>query len=117
MLGLLASVIPLGGEAHADTFEFLAYTPPRGWVNQPLQHGRAYRRTGAIGLITFYASYPATGSASDESVRMWRERVEPALPGSTPQPQVSREGDYTVAVGKREAEAKGANATATLVAV
>jgi hypothetical protein len=117
MLGLLATVIPFGGEAHADTFEFLTYTPPRGWINQPLKDGRAYRRTSALGLITFYASYPTTGSVSDEFVHMWRERVEPALPGPVPQPQVSRDGDYSIAVGKREAEAQGANATAALLAI
>jgi hypothetical protein len=52
MLGLLAAVIPLAGEAYADTFEFLTYTPPRGWVNQAIQDGIAYRRASGIGLIT-----------------------------------------------------------------
>jgi hypothetical protein len=55
-----------------------------------------------IGLITFYASYPSTGSVSDEFVKMWRARVEPARPGPVPQPQAQCDGDYTVAVGKRE---------------
>ncbi len=52
MLGLLAAMIPLAGEAYADTFDFLTYTPPRGWINQALQDGSAYRRASGIGLIT-----------------------------------------------------------------
>jgi hypothetical protein len=98
MLGLLAAVIPLAGEAYADTFEFLTYTPPRGWVNQAIQDGIAYRRTTGIGLITFYASYQATGSASDEFVRMWRARIEPIVPGPAPKPQLQPDGDFVAAV-------------------
>src|SRR5262245_29691329 len=112
ILCLLVIVAILVGEAYADTFEFLTFTPPRGWINQALQDGSAYRRASGIGLITFYASYPATGSASDEFVRMWRTRVEPALPGPAPQPQLHREGDYSVAVGKREVDVQGAITTA-----
>ena len=84
MLGLLATVTLPAGEAYADTFEFLTYTPPRGWINQALQDGIVYRRTSGIGLITFYASYPATGSASDEFARMWRarSRTSPARAGA-----------------------------------
>jgi hypothetical protein len=96
MLCLLVIATILIGEAYADMFEFLTYTPPRGWINQALKDGSAYRRASGIGLITFYASYPATGSASDEFARMWRARVEPALPGPAPQPQLHREGDYSV---------------------
>jgi hypothetical protein len=117
MLCLLIIMTVLTSEAYADTFEFLTYTPPRGWMKQALQDGSAYRRANGIGLITFYASYPATGSASDEFVRMWRARVEPALPGPVPQPQLQREGDYSVAVGKREVDVQGAITTAALVAI
>src|SRR5262249_26358789 len=111
MLGLLVAVILLSGEAYADAFEFLTYTPPRGWTKQALQEGIAYRRASGIGLITFYASYPSTGPVSDEFVRMWRARVEPAIPGPAPQPQAQRDGDYTMAVGKREIDVQGAITT------
>jgi hypothetical protein len=117
MLGLLAAVIPLTGEAYADTFEFLTYTPPRGWTKQAVQEGIAYRRPSGIGLITFYASYPSAGSASDEFVKMWRARVEPAIPGPTPQPQLQRDGDYTLVVGKREIDVKGSITTVVFVAI
>lgn len=107
MLGLLAAVSPLGGEAQADVFEFLTYTPPPGWVKQALQDGVAYRRASGIGLITLYPSYPATGSAAEEFARTWRARVEPVVQGPPPTPQSQREGDYTVAVGQRQVDAQG----------
>jgi hypothetical protein len=117
MLGLLAAVIPLAGDAYADTFEFLTYTPPRGWVNQALQDGIAYRRTSGIGLIAFYASYPAAGSASDEYVRMWRARVEPILPGPAPKPQLQPDGDFVAAVGAKRVDAQGTITTTSLVTI
>ncbi len=85
VLAVVAAGSFLGGEAHADTFEFLTYTPPSGWVNQPLREGIAYRRPSGIGLITFYPSHASSGSAPDEFVKMWRARVEPTLPGPAPQ--------------------------------
>jgi hypothetical protein len=117
LLGLLVAVIPLAGEANTDTFEFLTYTPPRGWVNQALQDGIAYRRPSGIGLVAFYASYPAAGSASDEFVRMWRARVEPILPGPAPKPQLQPDGDYVAAVGAKWVDAQGAITTTTLVTI
>jgi hypothetical protein len=117
MLGLLAIVTLPAGEAHADTFEFLTYTPPRGWINQASQDGNVYRRTSGIGLITFYASYPSTGSASDEFVRMWRARIEPILPGAAPKPQLQPDGDYVAAVGAQRVDAQGTITTISLVAI
>src|SRR5262249_51756745 len=105
--GLLAVMTLLAGEAYSETFEFLTYTPPRGWMNQALQDGRAYRRASGIGLIAFYASFPATGSASDEFVRMWRARVEPIAPGPAPKPQLQPDGDYVGAVGAPRVEPPG----------
>src|SRR5262245_29281576 len=117
ILGLLAAVIPLAGEAYADTFEFLTYTPPRGWVNQALQDGIAYRRASGIGLITIYTSYQTTGSASDEFVRMWRARIEPILPGPAPKPQLQPDGDYVAAVGGQRVDAQGTITTVSLITI
>src|SRR5262245_60707405 len=116
-LCLLAGMALFAGEVYADTFEFLTYTPPRGWVNQASQDGRLFRRASGIGLITIYASYPATGSASDEFVRMWRARVEPILPGPTPKPQLQPDGDYVAAVGAQQVNAQGTVTTISLVAI
>jgi hypothetical protein len=117
MLCLLAIVTILSDEAYADTFEFLTYTPPRGWVNQASQDGRVYRRASGIGLITFYASQPATGSASDEFVRMWRARVEPILPGPAPKPQLQPDGEYVAAAGVQRFDAQGTITMISLVAI
>ena len=117
MLSLLAVVVLPAGESYADTFEFLTYTPPRGWVKQTLPDGIAYQRTSGIGLITFYPSYPATGSVSDEFAKMWRAQVEPAVPGPAPQPQLQREGDYTVAAGNRQIDIQGRITTIALAAI
>jgi hypothetical protein len=68
-------------------------------------------------LITLYASYPSTGSVSDEFVKMWRARVEPAVPGPAPEPQGQRDGDYTLALGKREIDAQGVITTIVYVAI
>jgi hypothetical protein len=117
MLGLLAVVAPLAGEARAETFEFLTYTPPPGWVKQSVQDGVAYRRASGIGLITFYQSHAATGMAAEEFARMWRERVERAVAVRAPQPQLQREGDYTLAVGQQQVDAQGTLTTIALVAI
>ncbi len=117
MLSLLLVVALPGGEAHADTFEFLTYTPPRGWVKQVLPDGLAYRRPSGIGLITFYPSYPATGSPSEEFAKMWRVQVGPAVPGPAPQPQLQRDGEYTVAVGNRQINVNGSITTIALAAI
>ncbi len=116
-LGMLAIMIILAGEVYGDTFEFLTYTPPRGWVKQASKDGNVYKRASGIGLITFYASYPATGSASDEFARMWRARVEPALPGPAPKPQLQPDGDYVAAVGAQRVDANGMITAVSLVAI
>jgi hypothetical protein len=72
ILGLLIAVILLDGKAYADTFEFLTYTPPRGWTKQALRDGTAYRRTSGIGLITFYPSQPVAPGRSMPMERILR---------------------------------------------
>ena len=117
IFGLLIAVILLDGEAYADTFEFLTYTPPRGWTKQALRDGLSYRRPSGIGLITLYPSRPATGSAGDEFVKMWRAQVEPAVPGPAPQPQIHGDGDYTLAIGERQINVQGANTSVVLTVI
>jgi hypothetical protein len=48
---------------------------------------------------------------------MWRARVEPAIPGPVPQPQIHRDGDYTMALGKRDIDVQGAITTVVFVAI
>lgn len=117
ILGLLIAAILLDGKAYADTFEFLTYTPPRGWTKQVLPDGTAYRRPSGIGLITLYPSRPATGAAGDEFVKMWRAQVEPAVSGPAPQPQIHGDGDYTLAIGERQINVQGANTSVALTVI
>ncbi len=115
VFGLLAVVTLLAGNVYADTFEYLTFTPPSGWTKQASNDGSVYRRTSGIGLVTFYASYTATGSAADEFAKMWRARVGPTLPGPAPKPQVQRDGDYVAAVGAQRVDAQGTITNITLV--
>jgi hypothetical protein len=115
--GLLIAMITLAGDAYAETFEFLSYTPPRGWTKQVLKDGTVYKRASGIGLITFYPSLPAAASASEEFVKMWRARVEPAGPGLAPQPQIHGDGDYTLAIGSRQLNVQGANISVVLTVI
>ncbi|HEX5083753.1 MAG TPA: hypothetical protein VFY40_17025 [Blastocatellia bacterium] len=115
--GLLIAVILLAGDAYADTFEFLSYTPPRGWIKQVLKDGTIYKRPSGIGLITLYPSRPASGSASDEFIKMWRACVEPAVPGPAPQSQSQGDGDYTLAVGERQINIQGASTSVVLTVI
>jgi hypothetical protein len=117
MLGLFVFMAFFVGETHAETFEFLTFTPPRTWTNQTVSEGVAYRRPNGIGLIYFYPSYPAAGSPVDEFAKMWRARVEPTLPGAAPRPQTQREGDYTVAAGSKTVDAQGTLTNVALAVV
>ena len=116
MLGLLDATSALAGEAGADTYEFLTYTPPPGWTKQATADKTTYQRKSGIGAIIFYASYPTTGSASDEFAKMWQARLEPVSSVKSPQPQIQREGDLTAAIGMQAVNAQGTMTTAALIA-
>jgi len=114
LVGLLTVVAPFAGEAYADSFEFLSYTPPSGWTKQVSADKTTYQRKNGIGAIVFYASYPTNGTAADEFARMWRERLEPVLAVKSPQPEIQREGDLTAAVGMQAVNARGTMTTAVM---
>lgn len=118
LLGLLLVAALVAGEVHADTFEFLTYSPPpSGWTKAAAKDGTVYSRTSGIGLIYFYNSHAATGTAAAEFAAMWRARVGPTLPGPAPQPQIQRDGEYTVAVGSNRVDAQGTITTVAFVAI
>lgn len=114
MLGLFAAAGSVAGEAYGDVFEFLTYTPPPGWTIQASPERTLWQRQTGIGMIAFSASHPTARSASDEFAEMWRARIEPTLPGTHPQPQIKREGDYAVAFGTRQYDTQGTITTVTL---
>jgi hypothetical protein len=113
---LLLIVTFLSSNTYADTFEFLTYKPPTGWMKQGAQEGTMYRRSVGVGLVYFYPSYASTGSSADEFSKMWRARVEPTLPGAAPRPKIQRDGDYSVAVGLKQVDTKAVT-TIALVAI
>jgi hypothetical protein len=108
----------LASNVHADTFEFLTYTPPSsGWTKQMSADGPVYRRANGIGLISFYASYPTTASASDEFATMWRARIKSTLDVQAPQPVIQPEGEFRIAVGAQQVDAQGTITVITLVTI
>ena len=112
---LLVLFIVLASDVHADTFEFLTFTPPSGWTKQMSADGPVYRRANGIGLISFYASYPATALAPDEFAKMWCARIQSTLAIQAPQPQIQTDGDYRIAVGAQRVDAQGTMTAITLV--
>jgi hypothetical protein len=113
-VSLFALVTLMTISAHADTFEFITFTPAPGWVKQQVQDGVMYRRTSGVGLIYFYNSYASTGTAADEYEKIWKARLEPTIPGSAPKPEVRPDGEYFVALGVKQMDAQG---TPTIVAL
>ena len=114
---LVFAIVLMPGRVYADTFEFLAYTPPAGWKKEAASDGTLYKRPTGIGLIYFYSSYPSTAPAADEFAKVWRAKVEPTLPGAPPTPQIQRDGDYAVAAGARQVNAQGTLTTITVAAI
>lgn len=118
ILGLLLVAAFVAVEVHADSFEFLTYSPPpSGWTKAAAKDGTVYTRTSGIGLVYFYNCHAATRTAADEFAAMWHARVGPTLPGPAPQPQIQRDGEYTVAVGSNRFDAQGTITTVAFVAI
>lgn len=114
---VLPIVVILAVNVFADTFEFLAFTPPPGWTSQAANNGTTYRRPTGIGLIYLYNSYPTNGTPSDEFKKIWNERISGTAPGAPPQPKLERDGDYTAAVGTKVVNADGTMTTLALTAI
>ena len=115
ILGITFFVILFGTMAHADTFEFLTFTPPPGWAKQVTNDGVVYKRATGIGAISLYASYPTTGTAAGEFEKMWQARLGAVVPGGAPRPKIQREGDYAVAIGGQQVSATDAVVSFSLV--
>jgi len=101
--------------AHADTFEFLNFTPPTGWTKQATTDGVVYKRAAGIGAISFHTSYPTNGSAAAEFEKTWQARLGSIVPGGAPVPKLDREGEYAVAIGGKLVSAKDATISFSVV--
>ncbi len=117
VFGIFAVLVFFAGETFADTFRVSQIPGTGGLGAQQKPYGVSYTRTTGVGLIYFYPSHAATGTAQDEFAKMWRARVEPTLPGAAPQPQVERDGEFTVAVGAKQVDAKGTLMSVSFVAL
>lgn len=104
---LLALIAFLTMQTYADSFEFLNFTPPSGWVKQSKPDGITYQRSTGVGLIYFYNSTASTGTAAVEFARMWQAKVGPTLPGASPEPAIEHDANYSGAIGSRTVDAKG----------
>jgi hypothetical protein len=103
------------GYVYADTFEFISFTPPSGWARQNTNDGVVYKRATGVGAISFYASYPANGSAADEFEKIWKARLGAIIPGGAPRPKLDRDGEYAVAIGGQQVNAQDAIVSFSLV--
>ncbi len=118
-LRLLLSLMILGvfsaGYVYADTFEFISFTPPAGWARQNTSDGVVYKRATGVGAISFYASYPANGTAADEFEKIWKARLGAIVPGGPPRPKLDRDGEYAVAIGGQQVNAQDSIVSFSLV--
>jgi hypothetical protein len=116
MAGLLL-IFSFATMVHAETFEFLTFTPPPGWNKQMTADGIVFRRANGIGLISFYASRPPTGTPNDEFARTWKERIETPLSIKAPQPKIETDGEYKLAIGAQNVDAQGTMTAISLVTI
>ncbi len=102
----LLMIMFFAAAASAETFEFVSFSPPKGWSKEAMADGIAYRRQQGIGLIAIYASQPATGNTKSEFAKVWTSRLQSAASGTAPQPQIKRDGDFSIAIGAQRVNTK-----------
>jgi hypothetical protein len=88
-----------GMTAQGDSFEFVNFSPPPGWVLQNVEGGRVYARANGVGTVTLTASRPDFRSAPEVFAAVWRTEVQPAVGAPPPEPQLLRQDDFAMAVG------------------
>jgi hypothetical protein len=85
--------------SRGDSFEFVNFSPPPGWVPQNAEGGRVYARANGVGSVTLTASRPDFRSASEVFAAVWRTEVQPHVAAPPPDPQLLRQDDFAIAVG------------------
>ena len=103
VFGIFAVLVFFAGETFADTFEFLNFQAPAGWKREQKPDGVSYTRTTGVGLIYFYPSHAATGTAQDEFAKMWRASCRTDIAGARHR---SRRSNATVNSQSRSARSK-----------
>lgn len=97
----LAIVVVLGGSAIADSFEFLAYTPPKSWTKQTHPTGAVSYTTTAHGgaTIMFVPSVTPIGTPTEEFETYWRANVGPIVNAAIPKARSRPARDLTMVWG------------------
>ncbi len=106
----LSIVMALGGSALADSFEFLAYTPPPAtWTKQTSEGGGVtYVTTGSgAGMIMLVPSVTPIGTPIEEFETYWRANVEPIIKAPLPEPKSRPARDLTMVWGSSRATQRG----------
>ena len=114
---LTAGVLLQSAAAGAESFEVVNYAPPRGWPVQSLDDGRAYVRPDGNGRISLHVGRLDASIAHLAFTVKWRELVETVVPVFAPQPNVQREGDFSVAGGTQRATLNGKAVAVSLVTI
>lgn len=119
---LAAGVLLKSTSVRADSFDFINYTPPRGWRVENADEGRVkvYTRPDGTGDILLHRdSADATDEAETAFIIAWRELVEVKIPGAGQKfkPEILRQGIYTIAKGGQYVEFNGKIGFAMLTAI
>lgn len=119
-LALIVVVLALGGPAFADSFEFLAYTPPgKPWVKQAQTDGSIiYSRNAAqgVGIILLIPSITPIGTPVEEFQTFWRAHVTPVNKAPVPdKPQTRPARDMTMVWGSTVVDLAGARTDVQVV--
>jgi hypothetical protein len=105
-------LLALAAPASADSFEFLAYTPPgTPWVKQVQPTGAiAYMNVGTNnrgGMIMLVPSVTPIGSPTEEFQTYWRVNVDTIMKAQMPTPQVKPARDMTMVWGSAPIDVGG----------
>ncbi|MET0399732.1 MAG: hypothetical protein ABW277_23290 [Longimicrobiaceae bacterium] len=117
--GLLAGALALGGTRALDRFEYVAFTPPAGWLVAHAEGGRQYvlDDPGGAGLVRLLPSEPTPRAADQVFADLWRVHATQVIAGPAPRPAIRREGDATLAIGSRQVASQGTTARVVVAAV
>ena len=111
-LALIVLVLALAQTAFADSFEFLAYTPPaKPWVKQAQPNGAvAFLYVGtnnAGGMVLLIPSVTPIGTPTEEFQTYWRANVDPIMKAQMPTPQSRPARDMTMVWGSSPIDVGG----------
>lgn len=115
---LTAGILLQSASARADSCDFIKYDPPPGWTVHTVDGGKAYRRPDKNGVIILNVRW-FNGPAEAAFSEAWREIIQMDIPGASQRarPQITRQGNYEIAIGAQPVEANGRRGAAVLTAV